>query len=572
MKGIYNKEALNRIAAQDRLDRMIVLVTPGAWVSIIGAFVIVVALITWGFLGSLPASVESSGMYINADGMGHLYSQSQGFITDVMINEGDYVEEGQLIAKLGTEDDVFKIRQMDNRIQYVENMTFDSELDEVTPDTEKMAQIKLSAKTADTNARKTNANLEFKKEQLADAKTLVEEKEEIMLEHKEKFFASLNITDQKEQLAYQEANADYDKHYSLYEQYKTTYITAYETFLTRKADFDGKFGHFDISKATDEQLDAYEEAYANVMSAQTQAQDAKYFLDQEEKLVKEYNTNLDEARKKYLEYLNDVSGTAATNTIESTEYTEALQEYNTAKAAYKQLSDEINQLELQAVLDEGSAELDYESYEAQFDNEKSLTLHGLNAQRDELFNNMEKSEIVSTTSGIVYDILINVGSAVATGTEIAQVMHGGIENDTDIVVCYVKLSDAKKIKPGMEVHVSPSIADESEYGHILGTVEEVSNHVASNFDMLEQLGEQMLVNEFTSLGAVHEVRVRLEDDGSSESGYRWSSAKGSSVVMSTGTYVTSTIITENKRPVDVVIPYIKHKLEFKDDDHDKQIQ
>lgn len=567
MKGLYNKEALNRIAAQDRLDRMIVLVTPAAWISIFGAFFIVGALIIWGFLGELPSSVDTRGMYINAEGMGHMYSQAQGFVTDIMIEEGDYVEEGQLIVRLGTEDDIFQLKQIDGRIQYVENMTFDSELDEVTPDTEKMAQIKLNAKTADTASRKTSANLDLKKEKLADAKALVEEKEKLMLEHKEKFFASLSITDQKEQVAYQEANSDYDKHYSLYEQYKTSYINAYETYLTKKADFDGKFGFFDVSVATDEELAAYDEAYANVMSAETQAQDTKYFLDQEEAKVKEANSNLDEARKKYLEYLNEVSGTAATNTIESTEYTEVLQEYNTAKAAYNALCDEIDQLELQAVLDAGSAQLDYESYEAQFDNEKSLTLHGLNAQRDELLNKADKNDIYAVTSGIVYDILISVGSAVTSGTEIAQVMHSNsTENDEDIVVCYVKLSDAKKIKPGMEVHVSPSIADESEYGYILGHVEEVSSHVASNFDMLAQLGEQTLVNEFNGTGAVHEVRVRLEDDGSTESGYRWSSEKGSEVDMSTGTYVTSTIITQSKRPIDVFIPYIKHKLEFKDDD------
>lgn len=570
MNGIYNKEALNRIAAQDRLDRMIVLVTPGAWISIVSAFVIVIALVIWGFMGELPASVSTSGMYINAEGMGHMYSQSQGFVTDIFIDEGDYVEENQLIARLGTEDDIFKIKQIDNRIQYVENMTFDSELDEVTPDTEKMAQIKLNAKTADTSARKTSANLELKKEKLASAKALVKEKEELMLAHKEKFYASLSITDQEEQLAYQEANSDYDKHYSQYEQYKVTYINAYEAYLTKKADFDGKFSYFDLSTATDEELELYEEAYANVESALTQAEDAKYFLDQEEALVKEANTHLDEARTSYLEYLNEVSGTAATNTIESTEYTEALQEYNTAKAEYKSLSDEIDQLELQSVLDSGSAELDYESYEAQFNNEKSLTLHGLYAQRDELLNNADKSDIYSMTSGIVYDILIDVGSAVSTGTEIAQVMHSGLTQDDDIVICYVRLSDAKKIKPGMEVHVSPSIADESEYGHIMGEVEEVSNHVASTFDMHEQLGEQMLVNEFTDMGAVHEVRVRLEDDQASENGYKWSSQNGTTVIMSTGTYVEAEIITENKRPIDVFVPYIRHKLEFKDDDNDKK--
>jgi len=567
MKGVYNKEALNRIAAQDKLDRMIVLVSPAVWVSIIGAFLIIGALLLWGFLGNLPSSVDTSGMYMNSDGMSHMYAQSEGFVTEVFIKEGDMVNEGDLIARLGTEDDIFKIKQIDTRIQYVENMTFDSELDEVTQDTEKMAQIKLNAKTADTDARKTNANLELKKEKLAAAKALVDEKEELMLKYKEEFFSTLSVTDQKEQLAYQEANSDYDKHYSLYEQYKATYISAYEAYLTKKNDFDNKFELYDETDASYEEKAAYDAAYANVISAQTQAQDAKYFMEEEEKLVKSYNTSLDEARKKYLEYLNEISGTAASNTMASTEYSEALQEYSTAKASYKALSDEIDALELQAVLDEGEAELNVESYEVQFDNQKSLTLHELQAERDALLNQADKGDIYAVTSGLVYDIMIDIGVGVKQGSEIAQMMTGDLNND--IVVCYVKLTDAKKIKEGMEAYVFPSTVDKEEYGHIIGKVESVSNHVASAYDLLNQLGEESLVNEFSKNGAVQQITIKLEDDNSTESGYKWSSKRGADVFLSSGTVVTVTVLTEEKRPIDILIPYIKHKLEFEVDPDEK---
>ena len=64
MRGAYNKEALNRIAAQDKLDKMIVLVSPVAWISIIGAFLIILGLLLWGFFGKLPSTVETSGIYI----------------------------------------------------------------------------------------------------------------------------------------------------------------------------------------------------------------------------------------------------------------------------------------------------------------------------------------------------------------------------------------------------------------------------------------------------------------------------------------------------------------------------
>ena len=567
MKNAYNTEALNRVAAQDRLDRMIVLVSPGVWLSLLGAFLIFLVVTVWAFKGSLPTSVDTKGMYTNSSGVDHLYAQSEGFVTEVCIVEGDEVEEGQLIATLGTEDDIFKIKQMDSRIQYVENMTFDSELDEVTSDTEKMAQIKLDAKTASNTAKKTGANLELKKEQLEEAEALVKEKEDLMLQYKEKYYSTLNITDQKEQLAYTEANDDYDKHFSLYESYKTTYISAQEAYYTKKNDFDAKYALYDDSEATDAQRTEYNAALADLESAESQAADAKYFMETEEEKLNTANTTLEEARKAYLEALNSTSGTAADNTIASTEYSEALQAYSTAKANYTTLKNEIDNLEMQEVLDEGDAEVSIESYEQQFDNEKSIVLHDLEAQRDSLLNSADKKEIRATGKGKVYDLFVSVGTAVAQGSEVAQLLNS--EEASETVICYVKISDAKKIEEGMEAHVFPSTIDKEEYGHIIGKVTSVKNHVASNFDMKTQLGEESLIEEFSKEGAVQEVQVTLELDPTTESGYKWSSNKGADVKLSAGTLVSVTVVTENKEPVDVVIPYIKHKLQFTGDEDDE---
>ena len=49
------------------------------------------------------------------------------------------------------------------------------------------------------------------------------------------------------------------------------------------------------------------------------------------------------------------------------------------------------------------------------------------------------------------------------------------------------------------------------------------------------------------------------------SGYRWSSNRGSEIELSQGTMIDATVITEEKRPIDLLIPYIRHKLDFDDD-------
>ena len=110
MSKMYNRNALNRIATRDQLDRAIVLISPSLWISIIGALLIIAGLCVWGFQGKLPTSIDTSGIYL---------------------------------------DELKRIKDLDTRIGYVEDITFDSELDILTGDTEALAQIKLEAENRD---------------------------------------------------------------------------------------------------------------------------------------------------------------------------------------------------------------------------------------------------------------------------------------------------------------------------------------------------------------------------------------------------------------------------------------
>lgn len=564
MKNVYDKEALNRIAAQDKLDSMIVLVSPAVWISIIGGFLIIIGLIIWGFLGKLPTEVNTSGIYINSGGTGHVYSEKEGFVTEVFVNTGDDVEEGQLIATLGTEDDIFNIQQMDKRIQYVENMTFDSEMDVVTEDSKEMAQIKLNANSQEIEAEKNKAELELKKEKLTEAKADVEAKEALMLQYKEKYFETLSITDSKTQLAYQEASSDYDTCLSQYEAAKNSYIAAAETYNTKLNSFNATYSEYDPGYHTEEENIQYDASMAELNSYRSQMEDEKALMQKCEESVSSANYTLDEARKEYLEYLNNSSDIAANNTIASTEYSEALQDYANAKTNYKSLLDAIDELELQNVLDEGSADINLENSKLQFENQKSAVLHDLQDQRDLLLKQAEKSEIRATQSGQVYDVPISEGDAVSKGSEVLGVLRGDLDDDT--IVCYVKLQDAKKLDEDMEAYIFPSTVNRQEYGHINGKVLEIDSMVATKKSMSDVLGNDTLVADFEKNGPSIEVRFSMEEDDSSSSGYHWSTQKGRDIQISPGTVVDVTIITEEKKPIDLLIPYLKDKLDFVEED------
>ena len=564
MKGVYNKEALNRIASQDRLDRMIVLVSPATWVSIVGAFIIIGVLLIWGFKGKLPTSVDVQGIYTNTDGSTKVYSKYEGFVMDLYAKPGDIVEEDQIIATLSTEAEYFELQQLDERIQYVENMTFDSEMDVVTSDTQEMADIKLKSKTSDQTAEQTKALLELKKEMLATAKDKVEEKEELVKKYKEEYFATLNISDEKAHLAYSEANDDYDTLYNRYEAAKNTYINSKEVYYSKRENFDAKYAEYDPDEHSDEENMVYDAALADVESARTETADREYFMKEQEKLVIEANDKLASARKEYLEYINKTSGEQANNTIASTEYSEVLQDYYTAKNSYKALSDEIDQLELQAVLDEGSAEVQAENYVTEFDNKKSAVLTSLNAQRDAKLNEMERHEVRASASGEVYSVNIEKGKLVPKGSEALTLLSGDLALDT--VICYVKLSDAKKLKEGMLSYICPSTVRKQEYGHIEGKVSYVDEYVATRQEIEYQLGSDSLMETFAKDGPVVMVKCEMTEDDSFASGYHWSSDRGRNIQLTSGTLVSATIITEEKRPIDLLIPYIKEKLDFDGDE------
>ena len=564
MKGVYNKDALNRIAAEDRLDRMIVLVSPATWLSIVGAFIIIAGLLIWGFKGSLPTSIDTSGIYLNTGGSSFVYTKYDGFVVEVFVKSGDEIEENQLLATLSTEDNYFDLEQIDRRIQYTENMTFESELDVVTSDTQEMADIKLEAKKVGDSAEQTKANLELKKEKLKEAEETVHEKEDLVKEYKEKYYATLSITDERTQLAYNEANDDYDTLYARYETAKNTYIGSKENYYMEKGKFDAQYADFDPDEHSDNEIAAYDAALANLEGLKTQSDDYKFFMDEQEKLIKEANDKLATARKEYLEYLNQLSGTQAENTIASTEYSEVLQDYYTAKNNYRVLKDDIDQLELQAVLDEGNADISSENYEQKFENKKSAVLTGLHQQRDTLLNEMKKDEIRAVSPGRVSTIEIAPGKMISKGSLVLTLLNNDEDGDTDCVsaVCYVRLGDAKKLKPGMLTYVYPSTVDKQEYGHIAGTVKSVADHVATMTEMQSQLGNDSLVETFSKAGPTVEVICELQKDSETASGYHWSSEKGSSIELSQGTMVDATVITEEKRPIDLLIPYIKHKLDF----------
>lgn len=88
----------------------------------------------------------------------------------------------------------------------------------------------------------------------------------------------------------------------------------------------------------------------------------------------------------------------------------------------------------------------------------------------------------------------------------------------------------------------------------------VDDYVTPASSIRSMLGDDMLAQVFTQSGPVVAVTCRLRTDESTASGYWWSSRKGADLIVTEGTMVTVDIVTEEKAPITMLIPYLKEKL------------
>ena len=132
-------------------------------------------------------------------------------------------------------------------------------------------------------------------------------------------------------------------------------------------------------------------------------------------------------------------------------------------------------------------------------------------------------------------------------------------NSAQVIVCYVDLADAKKIKRGMTVNVSLNIKESNTYGHMVARVINVDSYAASTEGMNYVLGAN---NNVASVfrkdnKAVVAVTCELYPDPNTVSGYFWSNEKGGRLEVTNGTLVNAKVIVEEVRPITKLFAKLK---------------
>jgi len=144
-------------------------------------------------------------------------------------------------------------------------------------------------------------------------------------------------------------------------------------------------------------------------------------------------------------------------------------------------------------------------------------------------------------------ILFGVMFWVFAGTIATTIRADGYvlaEGGEATVRTYLPLSHVKKMKPGMEVQVSPDYAPREEFGYLLATVSHISQEavdqesLASFFEDYGEIGGKQK-------GPYYEVEFDLKK---TETGFRWSHEKGLEITLENAAYCRAIIVIQKRHP------------------------
>jgi HlyD family secretion protein len=170
------------------------------------------------------------------------------------------------------------------------------------------------------------------------------------------------------------------------------------------------------------------------------------------------------------------------------------------------------------------------------------------------------SAVESPYSGRVVEIKRDAGDLVAAGTALLSLELAGQGSGGLQVIAYVPPGEGKNVERDMYVQVSPSTAPREEFGFLIGKVSYVSEFPSTPDGMMRVLANPTLVQGLAASGPPFAAYIELEEDPNSTSGYRWSSFKGNTVPVNSGTICTVNITIRERKPVELVIPMIRQAL------------
>jgi len=115
--SIFRKVSLDRLASPEQLDQAMQATTPGGWLALGALGLLLAAAVVWGVTGAVPEKIPGQGILVKSGGIFEVVPLEGGRVTDVSVNVGDVVNEGQTIARVAQPDLQDKLTEARNHLE-----------------------------------------------------------------------------------------------------------------------------------------------------------------------------------------------------------------------------------------------------------------------------------------------------------------------------------------------------------------------------------------------------------------------------------------------------------------------
>lgn len=530
-KKLFREEALERLSSPERLDQLMNVVNPRAWLPLAGFGALVAVAALWSVFGRLPLNVVGQGVLLYPRGVVQLQAPSDGTVVKLNIQSGDTVKRGEVIG-------IISQPSLEQQLQQ---------------EKKKLAQFLAQAKESQSARQK---RLTSERENLAKHKANLEaslERESIIPLLRQK---SLELLAQNRDVIEKRLDDDQKLLPSLRHKSLVTLAQKREGLDRRVEQINQLLPQLETQLEARRKL--YEEeklVTADVMlTAQKDYFDSLAQLSELESQQKHLELDQANTERQYLDSVNQINElNIKLQDIEVQQVDlqrQYLQSLNTIDELNTKLQDVNSQL----------AKLAQEELEANISSNNNI--EDVKRRIAQIEQEIEsKSQIISDYDGKVIELAVLPGQIVSVGTRLGAINARGTDAKL-MSVNYFGDKDGKQVKPGMKVQVTPSLVKRERFGGILGEVQTVTPFPVTVQDMSTIIGNPTLAESMAETLAQSGGKAPIQvfaalEPANTSSGYKWSSSRGPDIQLSSGTTVQVRVKVGEVAPISYVIPIFK---------------
>jgi HlyD family secretion protein len=194
---------------------------------------------------------------------------------------------------------------------------------------------------------------------------------------------------------------------------------------------------------------------------------------------------------------------------------------------------------------------------AEFENEEYNLKNATLDLITKIYNLSEKLEVKPSGPSTIISTLLKSSEYVSEG-QVASIVSttNNTENPKNITAVF-PLTSLQGISNGLEVLVSPVNTNVNSYGSIKGKIKTLNKVPIDKTNAIYIVGSQARADELFSnykTMTFAELTLKAKD---TISGYEWSSSNGPSYSIPIGTEASVKVITESKRPISILLPFLR---------------